>query len=61
MEASGFPHASKQPRSTLGARISELVKEHKLRRVAPKTYQLAQEMSTEAASSMKAASMEAAP
>jgi hypothetical protein len=42
MEASGFPHASKMPRSTLGARIAELVQMKKLRRVAPKTYQLAQ-------------------
>jgi hypothetical protein len=60
MEAAGFTHSSKMPRSTLGARISELVKEQKLTRVAPRTYQLVQEMS-EAASSMKAASMEAAP
>lgn len=41
MEASGFPHASKMPRSTLGARIAELVQMKKLKRVAPKTYQLA--------------------
>lgn len=47
MEASGFSHGSKMPRSTLGARIAELVQMKKLKRVAPKTYQLAQ---TEASS-----------
>lgn len=40
MEAAGFPHASKMPRSTLGARIAELVQMKKLERVAPKTYRL---------------------
>jgi hypothetical protein len=43
MEATGFHHASKMPRSTLGARIAELVKEHKLKRVGPATYQIFQE------------------
>ena len=43
MEASGFTHSSKQPRSTLGARVAELVKEHKLKRVGPATYMLAPE------------------
>ena len=43
MEAAGFAHASKQPRSTLGARVAELVKEHKLKRVGPATYMLAPE------------------
>lgn len=45
MEAAGFAHSSKQPRSTLGARIAELVKEHKLKRVGPATYQLSPENS----------------
>ncbi|HSX22327.1 MAG TPA: hypothetical protein VLE97_06080 [Gaiellaceae bacterium] len=40
MEAAGFPHGSKMPRSTLGARIAELVQMKTLERVAPKTYQL---------------------
>jgi hypothetical protein len=43
MEASGFQHASKMPLSTLGARVAELVQMKKLERVAPKTYQLAEE------------------
>lgn len=43
MEAAGFTHASKMPRSTLGARLAELVQMKKLERVAPKTYQLAQD------------------
>jgi hypothetical protein len=47
MEAAGFPHASKMPRSTLGARIAELVQMKKLERVGPATYQLAaQEVSS---------------
>lgn len=50
IKAAGFTHASKMPRSTLGARIAELVKEHKLKRVGPATYRLTQESSTEAAS-----------
>lgn len=40
MEAAGFTHASKMPRSTLGARIAELVQLKKLTRVGPATYQL---------------------
>lgn len=40
MVASGFQHDSRVPRSTLGARIAELVQEKKLERVAPKTYRL---------------------
>ena len=40
MEAAGFLHSSKMPRSTLGARIAELVKERKLKRVGPAMYQL---------------------
>lgn len=42
MEAAGFQHASKMPRSTLGARIAELVQMKKLTRVGPAMYQLAQ-------------------
>jgi pentatricopeptide repeat protein len=42
MEAAGFEHSSKMPRSTLGARIAELVQMKKLDRVAPKTYRIAQ-------------------
>jgi hypothetical protein len=49
MEAAGFPHASKLPRSTLGARIAELVQMKKLTRVGPATYQIAQEAAQEAA------------
>ena len=44
MEAAGFRHSSKMPRSTLGARIAELVKEHKLKRVGLATYQLSTEV-----------------
>jgi len=50
MEAAGFQHASRNPRSTLGARIAELVKEHTLKRVGPATYQLAPQSTMEAAS-----------
>ena len=50
MESAGFRHSSKMPRSTLGARIAELVQMKTLKRVGPRTYQLAQESSTEAAS-----------
>lgn len=49
MEAAGFQHASKMPRSTLGARVAELVQMKKLARVGPATYQLAPDTSTEAA------------
>lgn len=45
MEASGFQHDSKMPRSTLGARIAELVQMKKLERVAPKTYRLSEDVS----------------
>jgi hypothetical protein len=41
MEAAGFKHASKLPRSTLGARVTELVQLKKVERVGPATYQLA--------------------
>jgi hypothetical protein len=40
LEASGFQHASRLPRSTLGARVAELVQMKKLSRVGPATYQL---------------------
>ncbi len=50
MEAAGFPHASKMPRSTLGARIAELVQMNMLSRVGPATYQLVQPPSMEVAS-----------
>jgi hypothetical protein len=40
MVESGFKHSSKSPRSTLGARIAELVQMEKLERVGPATYQL---------------------
>jgi hypothetical protein len=43
MEATGFQHSSKMPRSTLGARIAELVQMRKLSRVGPATYRLAHE------------------
>lgn len=47
MEAAGFQHSSKMPRSTLGARIAELVKMEKVLRVGPATYGLANDSSTE--------------
>jgi len=43
MEAAGFQHASKMPRSTLGARVAELAQMKTLKRVGPATYQLAPE------------------
>ena len=43
MEAAGFRHSSVKPRSTLGARIAELVRMNQLERVGLATYQLAQE------------------
>ena len=46
MEAAGFQHASKMPRSTLGARIAELVQLNKLSRVGPAMYRLAHASST---------------
>jgi hypothetical protein len=39
LEASGFQHASRLPRSTLGARVAELVQAKRLERVGPATYQ----------------------
>ena len=50
MEAAGFQHSSKMPRSTLGARIAELVQMKKLARVAQATYQLAPATAQEAVS-----------
>ena len=50
MEAAGFQHASKKPRSTLGARIAELVQMKTLARVGAATYRLSEEPSMEAAS-----------
>lgn len=47
LEASGFQHASKMPRSTLGARVAELVQMKKLEHVGPATYRLASEPSEE--------------
>jgi hypothetical protein len=47
MEAAGFKHASKLPRSTLGARVTELVQMRKVDRVGPATYQLAAVQSSE--------------
>lgn len=41
MAASGFQHRSRLPRSTLGARVAELVQMKTLARVGPATYQLA--------------------
>jgi len=43
MEAAGFTHASEMPRSTLGARIAELVQMKRLSRVGPAMYRLAHE------------------
>lgn len=47
MEAAGFTHASKMPRSTLGARLAEMVKMKKLARVGLATYRLAYDPSRE--------------
>ncbi len=41
LEAAGFKHSSKMPRSTLGARVTELVQLKKVERVGPATYQMA--------------------
>jgi hypothetical protein len=46
MAEAGFVHASKHPRSTLGARIAELAKEKQILRVGPATYRLSQEASS---------------
>lgn len=40
MEASGFRHASKMPKSTLGARVAELAQSKTLERIGPATYRL---------------------
>jgi len=40
MEAAGFQHDSKMPRSTLGARIAELVQMKQLERVGHALYRL---------------------
>ena len=45
MEAAGFKHGSKLPRSTLGARVTELAQMKKIERVGPATYQLAPQWS----------------
>ena len=41
MEAAGFRHSSKKPRSTLGARLAELVQMKTLARIGTATYGLA--------------------
>jgi hypothetical protein len=41
MEAAGFQHSSKKPKSTLGARVAELTQMQKIARVGPATYKLA--------------------
>ena len=40
MEAAGFQHKSYSPRSTLGARLAELVKQGDVCRVGPAKYQI---------------------
>ena len=50
MEAADFQHSSKKPRSTLGARISELVQMKMLARVGSATYRLLHKPLMEAAS-----------
>lgn len=42
MAAAGFQHSSKMPRSTLGARLAELVQMKRLERVGPALYHLAE-------------------
>jgi hypothetical protein len=49
MEAAGFRHSSKKPRSTLGARIAALVQMKALSRVALATYRLDRAPSAEVA------------
>ena len=46
MEAAGFQHSSKMPRSTLGARLAELVQLKQLARVGRATYQLSTEVAS---------------
>jgi hypothetical protein len=43
MASSGFAHQSKRPRSTLGARIAELVAQGEVQRVGPARYQIVAE------------------
>jgi len=50
MEAAGFRHFSKKPRSTLGARIAELVQMKVLARVGLAAYRLDRAPSLEGAS-----------
>ena len=50
MEAAGFQHSSKKPKSTLGARVAELAQMQKIERVGPATYQLAPETAQEVSS-----------
>jgi hypothetical protein len=45
MVQAGFQHTSTAPRSTLRARLAELVQMKKIARVGPTTYQLAEEPS----------------
>ena len=40
MKAAGFQHKSTHPRSTLGARLAELVAQGEVRRVGPAQYQI---------------------
>jgi len=40
MEAAGFSHASKKPRSTLGARVAELAQMKVIERVGPGMYRM---------------------
>jgi hypothetical protein len=46
MTAAGFQHHSRMPRSTLGARLAELVQMKKIERVDRRTYRLPQEASS---------------
>jgi hypothetical protein len=46
--ATNFQHASAMPKSTLGARIAELVQRKKIARVGPATYQIFGESQQEA-------------
>lgn len=59
MEAAGFQHASKMPRSTLGARVAELAQMKTLERVGPATYQLAADAVRQSMSNARAQQPEA--
>lgn len=48
MEAAGFQHKSTSPRSTLGARLAELVAQGEVRRVGPAQYQIADQPTSSA-------------